>query len=415
MGDPSPEAWSRVHRYASWMHHVHVDEKSVLGEETFRKLRLNSPAGEWFPALQGLTWCITRSNHPYVDLFFSPHLTSVDIFVPPSWKNSEVPRNILPAITSVISALPTPTLRTLFVEVDCHGTSSSYFKDSLSSVILRCGPSLTRLFSPIPLSDAAINHLIHLPHLRHWHIEYPPPNYSTSSLPLVFPPLKDFLLVEGAARGWLSLFKRLVDRVSSTQDMIPLSRIKESLESLMIEDFTDSTIDVSLASTIQTFRNLDHLKVEFHCDGDGGLQCAFKLNDENIIELAMALPRLEVLFLGHPCYENSCATTIACLLQISVHCVKLRSLEIHFNTTNIVDDFKNLSGDPRFQELRLLPKCALSCLDVCEIPFALDESDFETVADGMADIFPYLERCDGLDEIWDGLNEKIVWVQRKRP
>lgn len=59
----------------------------------------------------------------------------------------------------------------------------AYLKDSFSSVALRCGPSLLEFTSPVPLSDAAINHLIRLPHLRTWRVEGPPPNYSASSLP----------------------------------------------------------------------------------------------------------------------------------------------------------------------------------------------------------------------------------------
>ena len=57
--------------------------------------------------------------------------------------------------------------------------------------------------------------------------------------------------------------------------------------------------------------------------------------------------------------------------------------------------------DPRFQQLRLLPRCPLSSLDVFDMPLVLDESDFETVVLGMIDIFPSLDRCDGLGDIWD--------------
>jgi hypothetical protein len=39
-------------------------------------------------------------------------------------------------------------------------------------------------------------------------------------------------------------------------------------------------------------------------------------------------------------------------------------MEIHFNTTNIVDDSKDISENLRFQELHSLPKCTLSRLDV---------------------------------------------------
>ena len=42
----------------------------ILEEETLNKLRLNSPPGGWFPALQGLSWCITEFNLPYADLCF---------------------------------------------------------------------------------------------------------------------------------------------------------------------------------------------------------------------------------------------------------------------------------------------------------------------------------------------------------
>lgn len=194
-----------------------------------------------------------------------------------SWSNSEAPeapRDILPAITSVISALPTPTLRNLSIDVNRHGIPSAYFNDALPSVILRCGPSFTRSFSSIPLSNAAINHLIHLPHFRIWHTEHPPPNYSASSLPLVLPPLIRFTLWEGAAPGWLSLFKRLGDFVPSTQGATPLFGVMGPLEYLHIGSFR-----------IRTFRNLNHLIAGAHYDD----QCIFKLNDENVTELAMAL------------------------------------------------------------------------------------------------------------------------------
>ena len=402
MRNPSPEAWGRVHRYASWMRRTSVDGWMNLGEETYSKLRLNVPPGGWFPALQSLSWSITKSNLPHAHLFFSPNLKTIYISI--SWGDSRVSQTFLPVIASTISALPTPALQFLSVQIGGHGIPPTYLKDSLSSVVLRFESSFTEFFSLTPLSDAAVNHLIHLPHLRTWHTEYPPPNYSTSSLPLVFPPLRKFTLGEGAARGWLSLFKRLGDCVPSTQGGTPLSRVRESLESLNVGDFPDPIIDVPFASMIQTFRNLVHLDIMVSCR-DG--QCIFKLNDDNVTELVTTLPRLDSLLLGYPCDENTCATTVACLLPISVHCPRLQSLGIHFNTTTIVDDLKNISEDPRYQELRSLRKCALSCLDVHEMPLTCDESDFGAVARGITVIFPNLERCDG----WDEVNWELAEVQ----
>ena len=394
------------------MRQVSVNERMPYGEETFEKLRLNSPPGGWFPALQHLTWCPTESNLPYTDLFFSPHLKSVFIYEPYSWNRTGVPPEILPTLVSTIYALPTSSLGRISVSVGRRAMSWADFKDSFSSIVLRCGPSFTEYNSPVPLSNAALDHLIQLPHLRIWRIHGPPPDYPASSLPLVFPPLRKLTLGEGAARGWLPLLGRLEDGASTTQGIAPLSKAKESLKILNIQDISGINIDASSVSTIQCFRNLVDLNVGVYChDGDDRGKCIFRLNNNNVAELAMALTQLESLLLGHACFENTCLTTVACLLPISVHCNKLKKLEIHFNTTNIVDDFKNILEDPRFQQLRSLPRCPLRRLDVYKIPLNLDYYGFDTVVNGMIDIFPSLTSCEGLGESWHGFFRKIASLQ----
>ena len=392
------------------MRGVHVEERTTLGEDTFHKLRLNSPAGGWFPALQDLSWTITKSNLPYATSFFSPHLKKVSICMSRRWFGSNIPHDILPTIASTISMLPASNLQLLHVGVDPCRTSWPYLKDSLSSVVLRCGPSLTELNSSIPLSDAALNHLIQLPHLDTWSTEGPPPGYPVLPSPLVVPPLTDLTLGDSAACRWLPLFKRLEHSVPTTQAVTPLSKMKESLKFLSVEDLSGSTIDVSFTSTIQMFSNLVTLYVEIYCYEEEG-ECTFKLNNDNVAELVVTLPQIESLFLGYPCAKNTCATTVACLVPISAYCVKLRDLEIHFNTTNIVDDLENTLGDPRFQALGSLPRCTLTRLGVYETPLTLDESGLETVARGLADIFPSLERCatePWISHGWDEISKRIV-------
>jgi hypothetical protein len=246
-------------------------------------------------------------------------------------------------------------------------------------------------------------------------IEGPPPTHSVSSSSLIFPPLAEFTVGGDATHGWLSLLQRLEHGISATHDATPLSKVKESLKILNVEhNLSGPIIDASFASPIQTFRSLVCLNVGTRCHDvtrDG--RCTFKLNNDDITELAMALSQLESLLLGRTCPQNTCATTVACLLQISVHCVKLRRLEIHFNTTNIVNDFKNVSEDSRFQELRLLPRCTLSCLDVGLIPHTLDEPGFETVVNGMVNIFPSLERCADITGAWNELSRRIAGFQKR--
>ena len=403
-GDPSPEAWNKVHRYASWMRKLHLNWFSPIEDDAILKFRLNSPASGWFPALQELRWFITRSNILYADLCSSPDLKKVSIYS--SWFNSEVPHDLLPAAASIISALPTSVLQSISADFDHHREVPwAYFEDAFSSAVLRCGPSLSDFATPIPLSDAAMNHLIRLPHLRTWRIEHPPPNYSASSLPLGFPPLTEFTLGKGVAYEWLSLLKRLED---ATQGVTPLYKVKESLKSLDVEGFPSPIIDPSLTSPIRMFYSLVSLDLGAHCHDEGSPgQCSFKLNNSDITDLAMALPRLESLLLGRPCFENVCPTTVACLLQISVYCVKLKVLEIHFNTANIIEDLKGVSEDPQLWELRSLPRCTLTHLDVAQIPLAPDELGFETVAIGMVDIFPSLQSCQGYGFGWREVHKII--------
>ena len=412
--DPSPEDWSRVQRYASWMRRIRVEELKTLGEETFNKLRLNSPPGGWFPALQDLSWCITTPNLPYADIFFSPHLKKIYIAPAESWNKTEFPPNILPTFTSTISALPTSNLQLLSVRVNDNGKLRSQFIDLASFIVLRCGPSLTVYDSTFPLSDAAANHLIHLPHLRTLCIDGSPPNYSATSSSLVFPSLERLTLGQGAPHGWLSLLERLDGGASTTQVATPSSKVKESLKFLNIEEDSGINIDTSLVSPIQSFRNLVNLSVEVHCNYDHDLgPCAFKLSNDNITKLAMALNQLEFLLLGHPCFENTCSTTVACLLPISAYCAKLEKLEIHFSTTNIVGDFKNIREDPRFKQLRSAPRCPLTRLGVYQTPLTLDEPGFETVAYGMIDIFPSLTFCEGFDKSWNKLSDRIADLQEE--
>ena len=328
---------------------------------------------------------------------------------PPWWVLLRFPRSILPALTSIFSVLPAPALQTLHFSPNNHDMPWEDLKNSFSSIVLRCGPSLTTLVSSVPLSDTAVDHVIRLLHLSTWIVEGPPPNYPTSHFPSVFPPLTQLGFGVTTGHGWLSLFQRLEEHVSATQSMTPLYRVKESLKSLSVGHFPAIPIvHISLISPIRMFRNLVTLDVAASCH-DG--QCTFRLNNNHVTELVMALPQLERLHLGPPCQENTCATSVTCLLQISVHCLKLGNLSVHFNTTSIIDDLKNIPADPQLQELRSLPRCTLQWLEVRETPLTINESDFETVVCGMRYIFPSLRYFDPLRGTWDRLTEIIEELQ----
>ena len=340
-------------------------------------------------------------------MFFSPGLKSIRISTESPWN----PNGILPA-GNFHPAGPSRTLESgeLVTTFTRSGPIIPWtdVRDFLSSEVLRYKPCLTSFICEIPLSDAAQNHLIRLPHLRTFEIHCAPPNCPTSSLPLGFPPLRKLTVGGDVAHEWFSLIESLENGDFPAQGTAPLPGVRQSLKFLNVP--RRPIIDSSFISSIQPFLNLVHLAVDPLCidqDNHSEGKCVFILNDDDITKLAVALPQLVVLFLGQPCLGNTCATTVNCLIHVSTCCVRLLLLEVHFNTANIVGDFKNLSETPQFKELPSLPRCAVSHLRPGRMPLTLDESGFETVANGMARIFPSLKGCAGGGEGWDEVDRRI--------
>jgi len=157
---------------------VEVVRGLTLDGGTIEKLRLNSPAGGWFPALQVFTWRISRQNAAYGNLFFFPRLEKITIL--PVWRqrDSDDCRNLMSSVALTFSTLAVPGgLRIPVIAALNERIRDSlpweYFKDSLSSVVLRSGPSLTNFGSVVPLSDEGVIHLISLSNLHSLELDTP--------------------------------------------------------------------------------------------------------------------------------------------------------------------------------------------------------------------------------------------------
>ena len=412
VGDPPQEAWTRLGRYVSWMQAVEVVRGLNLNGATIEKLCLNSPAGGWFPALQEFTWHITRRNAPYGKLFFSPRLEKITIF--PVWhqQDSDGYRKLVSSVASTFSTLPVPGgLQVLVIAALNNRIHDSlpweYFKDSFSSVVLRLGPSLTNFNSVVPLSDEAVVHLISLPNLQTLELDTPPPHHSTLRL-LVFPPLKLWSFAEGVVVKWFSTLELLEGDVTAAQDVTPLARVKASLRHLRVTG-DGVAIDNALTSPIQVFQNLVRLDMDVYCYED---ECSFELDDEDVGTLVMALPRLKTLVLGHPCPMDLCNTTVACLRTISMHCLELEELEIHFNTRQMAAHLEEMGmeEEEEEEEEERSQMCSLKSLGVHEMPLILAALEEEEVCDGLWNIFPSLERivrAKDSESNWDAISGQM--------
>lgn len=84
---------------------------------------------------------------------------------------------------------------------------------------------------------------------------------------------------------------------------------------------------------------------------------------------------------------NTCQNTFGSLLALSMGCLWLRELQIHFNTTNLGEDIKST-----FASLRGVkrPGCRLKSFSA-NLAVLSSSEDSELIARGFLGVFPMLE------------------------
>ena len=126
------------------------------------------------------------------------------------------------------------------------------------------------------------------------------------------------------------------------------------------------------------------LEVQVNCSSVG--TCIFQLTDDDMENLAIALHHLESLRLGKSRIFDTCKTTVAALMPISVHCMDLTVLETHFNTLEIVRDLQRVLDRGAGRDDA---KCRVSNLPVGGLSVEA-QKNIETVVMGLKVILPCL-------------------------
>jgi len=360
------------------MRTLYINSNEDATADTLQRLSNNSPGGILCPRLERLHWGSLGTDNAllFVRLFLSPCLKEVALY------SFSIPTHpsLSTAAAQVISLLPTS-----LEDVSIAGV---YEEDealvvAVSSFVCRCGSSLRSLTTLTPLSETATRHVMQLPNLRSWTIGHGPPR--TVLVPILLS-LERVDLCGPEALPWLPL---LASHHGGTirngfASATSYTGIREGLKSITCR--RSIIVDPTFLSSITAFWNLATLRVQTYCSWTEG--CMFHLTDDDMEDLAAALPRLEILELGAPCYCNSCNNTVDSLLSISVHCLDLTFLETHLNATTIVDDMRRLLDRGTGSDT---PKCKLSKLRTGCLPLELHEEDIETVAMGFKVIFPCLK------------------------
>lgn len=288
-----------------------------------------------------------------------------------------------------ISALPISSLRSLRLSI----SGDEPVREAIASIFRTSSKSLTKLkvFRMDQLPDDSWCHIISLPHLRSLETDQWPPTILPPSLPEIFPSLQQIALRGPAASRWLTfLVEKSAQKHSPDTGSQPHKVAVRPVQRLHCD--YGAGLDVKFISYFRVFRSLCILVLGNGCSR--AIRCTFHLTDDDINRLAMELPGLKELSLGHPCEHNTCRTTVNSLLSLSTHCEGLRKLYIHFNTWNFAQDMRHSLHNPLRRNSHPPSRCPLVVLDVGSIPLTvgiLGDDLFPTLA-GLMDIFPGLRR-----------------------
>lgn len=386
--------WDKFRRYASWMRQLHLDFDSTVSEEVLHMISANSSNGIMCPGLRTLLWTVEPHTLPFHRLFFSPHLTDFEFHGNFTF---EVP--VLSDMISMILELEAFPLQRLHLHVPLHEHPDLH--SAVSSAVLRCGPSLEVLYVPTTLSDAAVQHIVRLPKLTSWCTRNGPPSEPNLSLSDAFLKLETLQLRTEASLEWLPIFEETARHTSSGQNTYAPHYRGPCHNLTVLDTWKDVSIDATFMSPIMLFHGLVRLTLESACYVG---ECAFSLTDEDVEEIAPALPRLESATFGRVCPANDCRTTISSLLTLSVCCKNLEDLEIHINTKYLLGELNIASTDPRLDDLPSFPEREF-CLTVSRAIWPwLGQEYMEEVAMGFRKIFPSLSTISGRTP-WDELNK----------
>ncbi|KAF9783788.1 hypothetical protein BJ322DRAFT_1196951 [Thelephora terrestris] len=398
---PLPQAtnaeWDRFRRYASWMRKLLLQqERYGMSKEVFRFMSLGLSDGVVCPELQDLEWGANRETLPFHRLLLSPKLKTFSFTYKPGHDGSS--EEDISILQSMIMGLDTFHLQELYLRWEIPEEANRQIGPIASSAVLLCGPALKELCVYSPLSDAAIQHTMQLPNLRIWHTPNGPPKTTNLALPDIFPRLEYLSLAEEVSLEWLTFLTKTARHIPSEKSSYPpLHRGPvQTLRGLFT--FMEVPIDADFMSPITLFRELIFLCLTSSCSTAGG--CGFSLTDDDIAEIATALPRLVEVSFGTICSANSCRTTVASLVSFSTQCRGLEQLEVHFNTENLRNDLELASADPRLTELPSLRTSNIFHLFLSSAPYTIDEDDLVPVLRGFHRIFSSLTKISGDNSWW---------------
>ena len=404
---PTATEWARFRKYARRMRRLinsSVLDGLPLGVfSVIQGYTINKP---FLPNLKALSlWGIGGSFVLFISLFLSPRITS--IFIRFESDSSKA------MVASVVTTLPKlcPDLQEI--------TLSSLPRDPMITAVVSemvfaiNQNTLRKLDVDSPLSEEASAVIYKLPNLCDLSVvierEASLPSASLQNLTR----LAIYCDNEG---GWPGLFHGATFRKLKYVAFRPRSK--------QIGDFLGAFERAALSSSVQNtlsefylctlcswnpnyssllpFTQLVDLVIISPCIGG----CSSRVDDELVINLSRAMPKLEVLHLGNgPCREFTTGVTAKGLMALAHHCRNLSFLCVHFKVASLSAWPASAGTNASARSTTSWADCALRLLVVGRIH--MPEESVLMVALTLLRIFPRIEILDGEDERWSKVEDAL--------
>jgi hypothetical protein len=194
--------------------------------------------------------------------------------------------------------------------------------------------------------------------------------------------------------------------------------VRERLQEFRVRSQEEFKITPRMLACTFSFKNLTSLKVLSECSPT--VCRTHDLTDVDIELLTEAMPHLEHLAVGEEPCEIPSQITLNSLYTLSRRCLRLTTLQIHFNPALFVT--KVASGSESGDVALGLPNaetppsklCSVTTIDVGKIPSPQEPNSLSIMALGLLGVFPRLENLeyDDHDGDWDDVNDLIAVFRR---
>ena len=404
---PTTTEWAHFRKYARRMRDLRQwDTPDSPSKETFSAIQLCIANEPLLPNLKTLTLAGVRGWFvPFIPLFLSPKTTSVFL----SFK-STLPEVIVASMTTTL-----PTLCPDLKKIALYGLpKNSMITTAVSGMLLVTNRNNLHGFRvDSPLTEEASEVLYELPELRSLEVVI---ERETRLPSASLPNLTELVITCDNEDGWPQLFHGAT--------LGKLEHVDFYLQSGQIGDFLGAFERAALSSSLQNtlsglsiftgrswnpnyssllpFTQMVDLRVYFTCN-DG---CSSRVDDDIIINLSRAMPKLKSLGLGDaPCRQITTGVTTKGFLALAHHCPKLSTLCVHFQVASLGGSPGIPGMAPTAGPAGSWTDCALTELDVGETP--VPEGSAMTIALTLIRIFPRLCFIECIDGGWEEVKNAI--------